>query len=323
MSSPDAIPPARWLEVLWPALCARVRRPVGGVCLEGGPVSALASGLIEEFLAAHPELPASFEQAQQWFASRASARTLAWLGEERRRSGDWQLGRDAEALAWERNPDFDELRRRTDEGALVSRAWGEAGAVLRRRGLPVLQRLGVGEDDAEDVFMETLGELTQARTDGGSPLDKMTVFEELPRFFATMIERRGISWLRKLTARKRQATNPAYAEPLDAPESAVRRTLADPRAGVAVAGSEPWASATFDRLYAACRTALSELEWHLVIVLFVEATHTRLDLASDPWVLEQLGLLPQDSESKRRRRLNLFIEEALAKLGRRLEVADV
>lgn len=323
MASPEVISPARWLEALWPVLCARVRRPVGGVRLPDERVAALAGGLIEEFLAAHPEPPAGLEQAQQWFAVRAAPRALAWLAEERKRSGDWQAGRDPEALAWEKNPDFDELRRRTGEGALVSRAWGGVGEVLRWRGLPVLQRLGISGEDAEDVFMETLAELTQARADGGSPLDKMAVFEELPRFFATMIERRGISWLRKISARKRQATNPAYAEPLDAPESALRRTLADPRAGAAAAASEPWASATFDRLYAACRTALNELEWHLVIVLFVEATHTRLDLASDPWVLEQLGLTAGDSESKRRRRLNLFIEEALAKLGRRLEVADV
>lgn len=321
-SAPDSIP-AVWLEVLWPAVCARVQRPVAGVCLDGASTARVALSVFNDFLNAHPEPPASVEAAQQWLVGRASAAAVAWVAAERRRTGTPEVHRDPEAVAWERNPDFDALRERDAEGVLTSRDWAVAEPVLRRRAFPVLARMGVKDEDAEDVVMEALGELTQARTGGGGPLEKMNIFEELPRFFATMAERRGISWLRKQSARKRQATNPALADPMDAPDSATRRTLADPRSVRPHSPVAPWESATFDSIHAACRDALTDFEWHLLTALFVEGTHSRLDLANDPWVLEQAGLESGASESKRRRRLNLFIEEALARLGRALEHADL
>ncbi len=312
-----------WIKVWWPAVCVRVQRPVAGVRLEPDIVGRIAREVMLSFFEAFPEGPDSKEAALHWLASRAAPRALVWLAAERQRTGQPEVGRDPDGTWWEKNPDFDDLRRRTADGALTSKAWGETSVILRRRALPALARAGVSEDDAEDVFMEALAELTQARSDGTGPLEKMTVFEELPRFFATMAERRGISWQRKLSARKRQATNPALAEPLDAPDSPILRTLADPRVGGTASASAPWANATFDRIFAASRAVLSKFEWHLVVALFVEGTHTRLDLAEDPWVLGELGVTPADSESKRRRRLNLFVEEALAKLGRHLETCDL
>ena len=323
MPTASDVTPDGWLEVLWPAVCARVRRPVAGVRLDAAGTARVAAAVLGEFLDAHPVPPASVEAAQQWLSGRAAAAALAWVAAERRRTGDPGLHRDPEAAAWEENPDFDALRARGAGGELTSRDWALAEPVLRRRALPVLARLGVKDEDAEDVIMEALGELTQARADGGGPLDKMHLFEELPRFFATMAERRAISWLRKQSARKRQASHPALAEPMDAPDSAARRTLADPRTGRPHDRHAPWESATFDAIHRACRTALTDFEWHLLTALFVEGTHTRLDLANDPWVLEQAGLDPAASESKRRRRLNLYIEEALARLGRALEHADL
>jgi len=279
--------------------------------------------LFAEFLDAHRDPPVSLEAAQAWLAERAGPAALAQVAAARAQAGDPDLFRDAASAAWEHNPDFDALRRRDDEGVLTSPDWSMAEPVLRRRALPVLRRMGVKDEDAEDVVMEALGELTQARPDGGGPLDKMWVFEELPRFFATMAERRGISFLRKQSAQKRQPSHPANADPLDAPDSAVRRTLADPRSGRPDEPKAPWENATFDAIHAACRTVLSDFEWFLLTALFVEDTHTRLDLASDPWVLEQLDIPTTASESKRRRRLNLFIEEALIRLGRALEKADL
>jgi hypothetical protein len=315
--------PAAWLEALWPAVCARVQRPVAGVLLDRAGTGRVAAGVMGAFLDAHAEPPASVEAAHEWLAGRAASAALAWVAGERRRAGDPGLYRDAEALAWERNPDFDALRVRGPDGVLTSRDWVVAEPVLRRRAVPVLARLGVKDEDAEDVIMEALGELTQARVDGGGPLEKMQVFEELPRFFAIMAERRAISWLRKQSARKRQASHPARAEPMDAPDSAARRTLADPRSGSAVDAPAPWESASFDAIHRACGPALTDFQWHLLSALFVEGTHTRLDLANDPWVLEQAGLDPAASESKRRRRLNLYIEDALGRLGRALEDADL
>ena len=321
MDSDDT--PAGWLEVLWPAVCARVRRPVAGVLLDRAVTARVAARVMGEFLEAHAEPPWSVEAAHEWLAGRAAPAALAWVAAERRRAGDPQLYRDAAALAWERNPDFDSLRARGPDGALTSRDWALAEPVLRRRAVPVLARLGVKDEDAEDVIMEALGELTQARSDGGGPLEKMQVFEELPRFFAIMAERRAISWRRKQTARKRQASDPARAEPIDAPDSAARRTLADPRAGRPADSPAPWESATFEAIRRACGPALTDFQWHLLTALFVEGTHTRLDLANDPWVLEQAGLDPAASESKRRRRLNQYLEDALGRLGRALEDADL
>ncbi len=323
MASMSDLLPSDWLDVLWPAVCARVRRPVAGVCLDGSATAEVASGLFGMFLAEHDDPPGSLEASQAWLAERASASAVAWVARARLRAGNPDLHRDAEAAFWERNPDFDALRVRDVDGVLTSPHWGMAGSVLRRRALPVLARLGVRDEDAEDVVMEALGELTQARLDGAGPLEKMAVFEELPRFFATMAERRGISWLRKQSARKRQPSNPALADPLDAPDSLVRRTLTDPRSTRPDSPQSPWENASFDAIFAACRAALTDFEWHLLTTLFVEGTHTRLDLANDPWVLGQIGIAGSASESKRRRRLNLFIEEALSRLGRALDKADL
>ncbi len=310
---------AQWIDVLWPAVCARTRRPVAGVLLNAGAASGVAEEIFEGFLEQFPTQPGTWEHVQHWLTTRAAPAALEWVAGERARTGNNEAFRDPDRTAWERNPDFASLRRRTADGALTSRDWGMVEPILWRRSASVLTRLGVAEDDARDVFMETLAELTQARTEPG-PLEKMSVFEELPRFFATMIERRGISWLRKVSAKKRQPTNPAFTDRLDDPDSTLSRTLTDPRS---VQNGEPWRHANFDRIHAACRGALSEFEWHLVVALFVEGTHTRLDLAEDAWVLDHLGAARGDSESKRRRRLNLFIEEALAKLGRQLETCDI
>ena len=321
-SAPDLMP-AGWLEVLWPAVCARAQRPVAGVRLDAAATARVAARVFGEFLDAHPEPPASVEAALQWLAGRASQAALAHTAAERSRSGDPDLFRDPETAAWEHNPDFKALRARDKEGVLTSNGWRLAEPVLRRRALPVLGRMGVKDEDAQDVVMEALGELTQARPDGGGPMDKMEIFEELVRFFATMVERRGISWLRKQSALKRQPTNPALADPMDAPDSQTRRSLADPKFAAPHDPRAPWENATFDAIRHACRGALTDFEWHLLNALFVEGSHTRLDLANDPWVLEQAGLVADASESKRRRRLNLYIDEALARLGRALEHADI
>lgn len=323
MTSAPELMPAGWLEVLWPAVCARVQRPVAGVLLDTSSTARVAARVFGEFLDAHPEPPASLESAQQWLAARASQAALAHVAAERARTADPDRFRDPDVAAWEHNPDFDTLRARDGEGVLTSDGWRVAEPVLRRRALPVLGRMGVKDEDAQDVVMESLGELTQARPGGGGPMEKMAVFEELVRFFATMVERRGISWLRKQSAQKRQPSNPTLAEPMDAPESQVRRMLADPKSSTPHDPRAPWENATFDAIQHACRGALTGFEWHLLNALFVEGTHTRLDLANDPWVLEQAGLEAGASESKRRRRLNLFIDEALARLGRALEQADI
>jgi hypothetical protein len=245
-------------------------------------------------------------------------RALHWVSEKRKETKNPDFARDPSKKTWERNPNFSALLARDASGSLKSREWGSAEPILWNRVSPIFPKMGLQEEDGRDVYMECLAELLQARTDAG-PLEQMQVFEELPRFFSTMVERRSISWLRKQSARKRQANNPNLAVPLDDPDSLVRHVLADPRS----VSTDPWSTVGFDRIHAACQTALSDFEWHLINALFVEGSHTRIDLASDVWVLEQLGIKESASESKRRRYLNSVIEEALGRLGRALESVDL
>jgi len=309
-----------WIDELWPLVCQRARRPLGGILLDKASAGAIAAEVFAGFLAEFPQRPGAWETVLPWLTSRVRPLALACVAEERRRAGDWQLRRDPQKLAWERNPDFEALRRRSAEGALLSREWDSAAAILGKAAQPVFLRLGIGEEDARDLQNETLAELTRASPATGA-LEKLLVFEELPKLFATMIERRTISWLRKATAQKRRATNPAFTDRLDDPDSATARRLADPAS--APAGDSPWVNAGFDRIRRACRRVLTDFEWHLVEVLFVEGSHTRGDLVSDAWTLEHLGVTPADSESKRRRRLNEFIDGALARLGRALHECDL
>ncbi len=311
--------PADWIDALWPAVCARTLRPVSGVRLDRETAGAAAAQAFRQFLAEFPEPPASRETVMHWLATQAAPLALAAVAEKRRALADQEAFRDPARAAWEKNPDLEDLRKRGADGSLASRQWSVAEPILWRRAAPLLTRMGLGEEDARDVYMESVAELTQPRTEAG-PLEKITVFEELPRFFGTMIERRAISWQRKQSARKRQATNPALAERLDDEENSVARSLADPRSA---ALQDPWRYVNFDRIKAACGDALSDLEWHIINALFVEGTQTRLDLAGDAWVLEQLAVSRDSSESKRRRRLNLFIEEALHRLGECLRTRDL
>ncbi len=309
-----------WIEELWPLVCQRALRPLGGIRLDKGAAGEVAAEVFADFLAAFPRRPGAWETVLHWLSSRVRPLALSRVAEERRRRGDSELFRDPQKTAWERNPDFDALRRRSPDGALLSREWDAAAPILTRAAQPVFYRLGIGEEDARDLQNETLAELTRASAAPGA-LEKLLVFEELPKLFATMIERRTISWLRKASAVKRRTAHPAYTEPLDDPDNAAARRLAASDAGAS--GDCPWEHAGFDRIRRACRAVLSDFEWHLVEVLFVDASHTRGDLAGDAWTLQQLGISADSSESKRRRHLNLVIDDALARLGRALRECDL
>jgi hypothetical protein len=310
----------QWIDELWPLVCARAMRPLGGIVLDRKTSAEVAEEVFSDFLMEFPKRPGSWETVHHWLTSRVRTLALTTVAEERRSRGDWQIFRDRQKGGWGVNPDFDALRKRSEDGALLSREWDGVAPILWKAAQPPLLRLGIGEEDARDLQMETLTELTRASKTAGA-LEKLHVFEELPKLFATMIERRAISWLRKFTALKRRPVHPAFTERLDDPDSAAGRLLADPR--TVPQSGEAWENAGFDRIRRACGKVLTDFEWHLVEALFVEASHTRQELVDDPWVLEQLGVPAESSESKRRRRLNLFIDEALARLGGALRECDL
>ncbi len=309
-----------WIDELWPLVCQRALRPLGGIKLDTATAGEVAAEAFSGFLHEFPQRPGAWESVLHWLTTRVRPAALAAVAEERRRRGDWQLFRDPQKAAWMKNPDFDALRRRSADGALLSREWDGVAAILWKAAQPVFARLGTCDEDAMDLQNETLAGLTRAATGTGA-LENLLVFEELPKLFATMIERRTISWLRKGSALKRRAMNPAFTDRLDDPDSAASRLLADPAS--TPSGDSPWVNAGFDRIRRACRGVLTGFEWHLVEAVFVEATHTRGDLANDPWTLEQMGVSSAASESKRRRKLNLILDDALSRLGRALHECDL
>jgi hypothetical protein len=309
-----------WIDELWPLVSQRAMRPLGGILLDKPAAAGIAREVFSDFLAAFPQRPGTWESVLHWLTSRVRPLALAAVAEERRQSADWQRFRDPKKTVWVRNPDFDALRSRSPDGALLSREWDLAAPILWKGVQPVFLRLGIAEEDARDIQNETLAELTRASKTAGT-LEKLLVFEELPKLFATMIERRTISWLRKTTAVKRRPMNPAFTDRLDDPDNATARHLAAPLTGPA--GASPWAHAGFDRIRHACRSVLTDFEWHLVEALFVEGSHSRGELVNDAWILEQLGISASASESKRRRHLNVFLDEALARLGRALQECDL
>ncbi len=316
MSSPSVSP---WLTSLWAGICARAARPIHGIRLPLAAIEKVACATAEEALADEQLDGLKPHEAVPKLQALAATRALTWTAEERRSAGDHEIARDPEHLFWPRNPDFDALRVRDAGGALTARSWDVAVGILRQRARPITRGHGLTEEDAEDVLMQTLAELLQARTDG-APMDEMRVFEELPKFFANMIDRRTISWLRKRSARKRQAANPALSDSLNDPDNRLHEQLIDPASD---SGMDRLQRTSYHRIRAACASALTPFEWHVIEALFVEGTHTRLDLASDAWVLEQMEMDSSASESKRRRALNDVIESALSRLGQALEEADL
>jgi hypothetical protein len=282
-------------------------------------VAEVARRVIEELIDCAETCADDLAQATRGLLEKATALALDWLAALRLRTRDQELGRDAEHRYWLRNPDFAELRRRDAAGVLISRQWPVAVDVLRQRAVPVLAGQGLANEDAEDVLMQALGDLLQARREPG-PMEGMRVFEELPRLFAMVVDRAGISWLRKRSARKRLTSNPALAVSLDDPDQRLAERLPDAASTSLAAALE---QAPFHRMKAVCGAALSPFEWHIIEALFVECSSTRLELASDAWVLEQLEIEGSASESKRRRALNAVVEGALARLGAALREADL
>jgi hypothetical protein len=292
---------------------------MAGLLLPRDVAGEVAEDVFHELIESRDPPPRTWEAALHWLTSRVSPAATQHIAAERESQNDPNYGRDPARSYWPRNPHFGKLRQRSADGALTSREWNVVDPILWARAGSVFAKFGIGEDDGRDIYMETFAEMAAAKLEPG-PLEAMKVFEELPRFFNVMLERRAISWMRKRGAKKRQADNPALSQRLDDPDSPLMNLLADPASAL---DRDPWASVSFEQIHASCRSHLSDFEWHLINALFVEGSHTRLDLATDAWVLEQMGMRGKDSESKRRRGINAVLETSLAKLGRALGEVDL
>jgi CHAT domain-containing protein len=141
---------------------------------------------------------------------------------------------------------------------------------------------------------------------------KMLVFEELPRLFAVVAERRAISWVRKQTTLKMQPNQGGLS--FDDPDLGPLETRT-------LDNDDPLAHVTFDHIRQSCADSLDEFEWHLIETLFVEGNQTRDELVLEDWTLQQLEIESSASRSTKLRRLNGVIADSLARLGRALEEA--
>ena len=298
-------------------VCAKIRRPLSGVLLPDALVVAGARSVFDDFLRTFSELPARGEIGS-FLTGRARQRSLDLVAEARAESGDPDLYRDPdEPQFYEHNLHLERLQQRTADNRYESPEWGELPPVLKGRALAVLRRCGVPEDACEDVFVDCLAVLATVRVkDGTAPIDQLTIFEEVVPLFTTMVHNRGVSWLRKQSAQKNRPNNPAFGESLDDPDRFIAPASQ-------AAGGDPFEGLTFERMHASCSDCLSELEWHILTALFVEANVTRGELSDDPEVMRMMGVKASSSLGNRRRHLNKHLESALDKLGNCLKTRDL
>ena len=310
---------ADWLDVLWEAVCVRAGRPLTGVLLGAGEVAEVARGVFEDFLSGGGEAERTLQGMLSVLTRPVKGRALSYVAGRRKREGDSNLCRDPERMGWERNPEVPELFRRGSGGELVDGGWTVAERVLWMRAVPVYRRLRINEADAGDVYAETVADFLKARPERGScPFREMVVFEELPVLFGVVAERRAISWVRKQTTLKNKPNQGGVS--FDDPDTGLDRTVAEPRS---LEGDDPLAHASFAEIRDGCEGVLSDFEWHLLEVLFVEGTQTRDELVCEDEVLEELEVDGAASRSTKLRRLNAVVADALARLGRSLTEADL
>jgi len=297
----------------------RAARPIPGLLLDEDGISEVAKDTFETFLESGGKPEATLQSMLSVLTQPVQSSALQYVSLCRTQSQDADLFRDPDKAKWERNPKFPELITRGAKGELKDSGWSQAEPVLWQRAAPIYRRLRINESDARDVYSETIADFLKARPEKDScPMRDMHVFEELPRLFAVVAERRAISWVRKQTTLKMQPNQTGLS--LDDPDTGLGAQLHEPRS---LEGDDPLANASFDQIRESCTDALDEFEWHILEVLFVEGNQTRDELVLEDWTLQQLEVDPGASRSTKLRRLNGVIADALAQLGRALQEADL
>lgn len=308
-------PIAGWLEILWEAVCVRAARPIPGILIDAPGIQKIATKTFEDFLESGGKPEATLQAMLSVLTQPVQALALQHVAGQRKAAGDPDLLRDLEKAKWNHNPKMPELIARGPEGELLDRGWAVAEPVLWQRASGVYRRLRINESDARDVYAETIADFLKARPEPDDcPMRGMLVFEELPRLFAVVAERRAISWVRKQTTLKMQPNKTGLSF------DDVDLSLPEPRA---LEESDPLANVSFDQIRSSCGDAIDEFEWHIIETLFVDGSKTRDELVLEDWVLQQMEVDASASRSTKLRRLNGVIADALARLGRALEDADL
>lgn len=301
-------PEPEFFEKLWRATYRRAKRPVEGVLLSDEAASTLAAEIFENLLDRYKLRPSDAEfSAEAMEGAHDHARHN--VAGERTGSSDPQVYHDPKDTRYEKNLDLDRLRKKGKEG-FSDREWNGLDPILRPFGFHLLLRKGLGNQDAEDVYLETFAELARERAkDGKAPIESIVVFEEVIPLFSKMVQFRAIDWRRKQGALKNQPNTQSSFEDLTEREEGAMQFEdegADPDRGLG--------QLSFDEIYRQCGETLNEFEWELVFTVYVSQSATMGELCEDPAILEKLGLEPSHSVSKKRRILNESLEGALEKL---------
>jgi hypothetical protein len=308
-------PIAGWLEILWEAVCVRAARPVPGILLDQKGTLSVAQATFHDFLDRGGDPEPTLQTMLTVLTRPVQGRALRHVADQRKSENDPDLHRDPAKKKWPHNPPFPALIARRNDGQLSDPGWSTAEPVLWQRASPIYRRLRINDVDARDVYSETVADFLKARPDPDDcPMRKMAVFEELPRLFSVVAQRRAISWVRKQTTLKMQPNQGGLS--FDNPDLGPLETRT-------LHNHDPLANVTFDQIRSSCADTLDEFEWHLVEILFVEGNKTRDELVLEDWALQQLEIDPTASRSTKLRRLNAVIADSLARLGRALDEADL
>lgn len=310
---------------LWQLTTRWAARPFGGVVLPQSAQSSIAVSVFEDLPRAWPRLPGNAELLG-WLQRESQQRAIAHTAEQRALTGQPDLWHDPAWQPGEPVLDMHALRQRDARGHYFSPEWQRLHDVLKRRALRILPGVRNGsmalpESAVDDVFMEALTELIRERPEKGTLLDELALWEHVPAVFNTIAKRRGIDWLRREGQRKNEPNAAMRQTSFDDPDTRLAESHPDP--GSAAAAFNPLHGVTFDRIYQACKTCLTPVQWQIITSIYIEETATRLDLASDPEVLATLSVATTASVSTRRRAINAQLEAAIAHLAECLQTHDL
>lgn len=294
----------QWLEHLWQTLWRRAHIPLLGVQLTDDETTDLVAGFLRFRI---QDVQKMSQEAIDNLTHACEKNAKTWLAAHRDSSGDQDHDRDREKTFWVKNPTFSSLIKRSADGSLKSTEWSNAEPILWQRSQPICKKLSIRDDDARDVYMETLADFLKARKDT-CPLREMDLFEELPRLFATVMERRAISWIRKQTALKNKPNHQSHSVSLDDDDSQMKNRLHANE-------KNDWHDMQFHEIKERCGDVLSDFEWHLLDVIYVSQTQTRNELVNNEDICRLLELENGASLSTRQRKLHTVLGEALARLG--------
>ena len=303
-----------FFEKVWRATFQRALRPVEGVLLDPSTAQALTEDVFDRLLSRYRSAPAESEFTAEALESAFEESRLR-VAQARTKALDPQRHHDPADQRYSANLDLDGLQEHRGDHDFRHPEWTKLDPLLRPFGFHLLKRKGIQSHNADDVFIETFAELARPKVSNHrAPIEAIRVFEEIIPLFSRMIQFRAIDWRRKQSALKNQPNTQSSLEELTESEDHAMQ-FEDSSTGPSATIGEM----SFDEIYKQCLECLDALEWKLVFTVYVSQSATLGEVVENPSTLQDLGLSPKDSSSKKRRILNEFLEKALKKLAKCLK----